>query len=89
MDKIDLLGSIATVIGLIRLLMYYYKIYKSSDDKLPDLNYVILGIITSSMLLYYTIHKGSKLSVISISTFLILESFVLLRLLKKKIYKSK
>lgn len=89
MDKIDLIGSISTVIALIRLIMYYYDLYKSSDDKLPSLNYVILGMLTSSMFLYYSIYKGSKLTVISMAVFLILESFVLLRLLKKKIYKNK
>lgn len=84
MDNIQLIGVLATVISLIRLLMYYYKLHKSDDKDLPTLNYVVLGMSTAILWLIHHYYRGSRLSVIYISIFLTLESYILLRVLKLK-----
>ena len=89
MDNIQLIGVLATIISLVRLLIYYYKLHRSDEKELPSLNYVLLGMSTAVLWLIHHYYRGSRLSVVYISIFLTLESYILLRVLKLKYNKTR
>jgi len=72
------------MIGMVQLLMLGKKIKNTEDLSYYSFDYVILGIISSTLWIIYQYRKGSNFSVLYSSAGLLLSLYILLRLLKDK-----
>ena len=80
----DKIAFTAVMIGMVQLLMLGKKIKNTEDLSYYSFDYVILGIISSTLWIIYQYRKGSNFSVLYSSAGLLLSLYILLRLLKDK-----
>jgi len=80
----DQIAFIAIIIGLVQLLILSKKIINTEDISYYSFEYIILGIISSTLWIIYQYRKGSNFSVLYSSAGLLLSLYILLRLLKDK-----
>tara|TARA_B100000287_G_scaffold23624_1_gene23111 strand:+ start:2258 stop:2539 length:282 start_codon:yes stop_codon:yes gene_type:complete len=80
----DKIAFIAVMIGLMQLIILTKRIKNTDDISYYSLDYVILGIISSTLWIIYQYRKGSNFSVLYSSAGLLLSLYILLRLLKDK-----
>tara|TARA_B100000401_G_scaffold361780_1_gene259481 strand:- start:1658 stop:1939 length:282 start_codon:yes stop_codon:yes gene_type:complete len=80
----DKIAFIAVMIGLMQLIILTKRITNTDDISYYSLDYVILGIISSTLWIIYQYRKGSNFSVLYSSAGLLLSLYILLRLLKDK-----
>jgi len=86
----DKIAFTAVMIGMVQLLMLGKKIKNTEDLSYYSFDYIILGIISSTLWIIYQYRKGSNFSVLYSSAGLLLSLYILKRLLKdRKIKKEK
>jgi hypothetical protein len=86
----DKIAFTAVMVGMVQLLMLGKKIKNTEDLSYYSFDYIILGIISSTLWIIYQYRKGSNFSVLYSSAGLLLSLYILKRLLKdRKIKKEK
>ena len=84
MDTDDKIAFIAIVIGLAQMMMHFKRVYNSDDLSYYSIQYVVAGILASSLWIVYQYRKGANFSVLYSSSSLFLGLYILKRLLKEK-----
>tara|TARA_B100000902_G_scaffold156596_1_gene152901 strand:- start:4551 stop:4823 length:273 start_codon:yes stop_codon:yes gene_type:complete len=84
MDTDDKIAFIAILIGLGQMGMLTNKLMNTEDISYYSTEYVVSGIIASSLWIIYQYRKGSNFSIIYSSAGLFLGLYILQRLLKER-----
>tara|TARA_B100001113_G_scaffold349950_1_gene346218 strand:+ start:1252 stop:1551 length:300 start_codon:yes stop_codon:yes gene_type:complete len=84
MNTDDRLAFIAITIGLAQMIMLTNKLINTEDISYYTYDYVVLGIIASTIWIIYQYRKGSNFSVLYSTAGLLLGLYILQRLLKEK-----
>ena len=84
MNTDDKLAFIAITIGLAQMLMLIKKLINTDDISYYSLEYVIAGIIASTLWIVYQYRKGANFSVVYSSAGLCIGLYVLQRLIKER-----
>ena len=88
MNTDDKLAFIAITIGLSQMLMLVRNLLNTDDISYYSLEYVISGIIASTLWIVYQYRKGANFSVMYSTAGLFLGLYILKRLLKERKYKK-
>ena len=84
MNTDDKIAFIAITIGLAKMLMLVKELINTDDISNYSLEYVICGIIASTLWIVYQYRKGANFSVVYSSAGLSIGLYVLQRLIKER-----
>lgn len=88
-NLVERLAVVATIVGLIKIAITFRNIYRKKDVGSYNVNSTSLGLMTSTIWLWYDISKGLKLGAATAGATICLDSFILHLLLQEKRKKDK
>jgi len=84
MDTDDKIAFVAIVIGLAQMVMLVNKLINTDDISYYSVNYVVAGIMASTLWIIYQYRKGANFSVVYSTAGLFIGLYILQRVLKEK-----